>query len=81
MAVGLLVPLDVDQAISLVGSKRDGIGAVGPVHTDPTATGDEADDPIGRDWGTASRQSHQQVVESLHVDAYGPGVSSRTAGL
>ena len=45
------------------------VGAVGAVHRDAAAAGDEAHDLVARNRGAAARQPHHDVVETLDVHA------------
>ncbi len=61
------VPLDVDEAVGLPDGERLGVGAVGPVHRDAAAPGDEAHDLVAGHRGAAARETHHDVVEALDV--------------
>ena len=67
----LVVPLDLDHAGGLGRRQRHGVGAVGPVHADAAAAGDEPDDLVARHRRAAPREPHHHVVEALDVHADG----------
>ena len=47
--------------------ERHRVGAVGAVHADAAAAGDEADDLVARHRRAARGQPHEHVVEALDV--------------
>ena len=49
--------------------QRHRVGAVGAVHADAAATGDEADDLVAGHRRAAVGEPHEHVVEALDVDA------------
>ena len=74
----VVVPLDLDEPLGVV-DEAGGVGAVGAVHRDPAATGDEAHDLVARHRGAAPREAHHHVVEPLDVHAGGARARERRA--
>ncbi|GMA85179.1 hypothetical protein GCM10025868_04290 [Angustibacter aerolatus] len=61
-------PLDLDDAVGL-GTQGADVGAVGAVHRDPAAAGDEADDVVAGNGVQQRASLHPQVVDALHHHA------------
>ena len=73
----VVVPLDLDDALGVI-DEAGGVGAVGAVHRDAAAAGDEAHDLVAGHRRAAPRQPHHHVVEALDVHAR--GAAARRAG-
>ena len=66
----VVVPLDVDDPVGLA-LQAQRVGAVGAVHRDAAAAGDEAHDLVAGHRRAAAREPHHHVVETFDVHAGG----------
>src|SRR6202034_1015187 len=64
-----LVPLDLDQPLTLLADEGLRVRAVLAMDRDSPAARHESDDRIARHRGAASREPHHHVVETLDVAA------------
>ena len=72
----VVVPLDFDQPLGML-DEPGRVRAVGAMHRDAAATGDEAHDLVARHRSAAPREPHHHVVEALDVHAGGATRGSR----